>query len=161
MVNELYTLTVEMPPSAIRSSKTARKVGKKGLRFVGESAFTAASRRAANTRRASDMRKRMGSTTIKAHTSRKHRKVKVAPMNVNAGLRSLRHSMREKKSVTRYDPSSTVKSVSKSTRARRAPSNRTTKKNLNSLAKLMENTNFNLGHSRTAPASTKWPPSGR
>ena len=150
-----------MPPSAIRSSKTARKVGKKGLRFVGESAFTAASRRAANTRRASAMRKRLGSSTVKAHTSRKHRKIKVAPMNVNAGLRSVRRSMRSAKPVNRYDPSSTVKRVPTSTKARTAHSTRTTKKNFNNLAQLMENTDFNLGHGRTAPASTKWPPSGR
>lgn len=109
--------------------------------------------------------KRRGSKTVKARTAQGPRKIKSVPMNVNAGFKSLRRSTREKKSVTPYDPSSTVRNTYKSTRARTARRTAartvTTKKNLNNLANLMESTNFNLGHSRNAPPSTRWPPSGR
>lgn len=171
-----------MPPSAMRSSsKKVRKIGKKGARFVGESAFAGASRRARNARHASAMSKRRGSVTAKSKSrkSRAPRKMKVSAasrnnMNINA---MLRRSARSRKAVHKYDPSAnaSASSKSKSAKAKKSAAPKfqpmtTIAENwggedandeLNALAKEMGGINFGLGHSRPAPPATRWPPSGR
>ena len=170
-----------MPPSAMRSrSKKVRKIGKKGTRFVGESAFAAASRRARNTRSASAMSKRRGTSSAKTK-SRAPRKVKVSAasrnnMNINA---MLRRSARSRKAVHRYDPSANASAGPKSKSAKAKKSAKASSKfqpmttvaenwggedandELNALASKMGGINFGLGHSKPAPPATKWPPSGR
>ena len=173
-----------MPPSAMRSrSKKVRKIGKKGARFVGESAFAAASRRARNTRSATAMSKRRGTSSAKTKSrkSRAPRKVKVSAasrnnMNINA---MLRRSARSRKAVHRYDPSANASAGPKSKSAKAKKSTKASSKfqpmttvaenwggedandELNALANKMGGINFGLGHSKPAPPATKWPPSGR